>query len=235
MNTIIKKMIYKKWKVEIKDYITHVKLSNSRRTVYYKKGDKIPKKYQKDLDFDKKGIAINKTTKEKIVKNTKTAGTPKLWKINFNQIYSGNLHQHSRAKVVKELHEYFCDEFLKTFEKDYKIRVSEDKRLLFTYTFYGKVGFNENGIDTEGTADLSNLSYLYVKSCEDSLTEYSKNNPDSRNNRKLELIKDDTLRYITNIFLNFVEANERKLEICIYLIPKNFNINELLDKNLKNG
>ena len=141
-------MIHKKYTIEIPNYITHIKLSESRRAKYYTvtEEDRIPKKYKKlGISYDKKGIALDNEG-EKIIKNTRVAGTPKLWKINSQDLYSGNLHHHSRAKIMVELHKYFVDVVTKNLLKslkDNKIVLEEGQKLAFYYTFEGSLDKNK--------------------------------------------------------------------------------------------
>lgn len=223
-------MIYKKYTIEIPDYITHIELSKSRRAKYYTitEEDKIPKKYKKlGISYDKKGIALDNVG-DKIVKNTRVAGTPKLWKINSQDLYSGNLHHHSRAKIMVELHKYFVDVVTKNLLKslkDNKIALEEDQKLAFYYTFEGSLKKN--------TGDLENKSYLYNKTFLDTITTNELTLTKEENRYKMGIIPDDSLGYVYNINFNFIEKEEEKLIINIYICDKDFNITDLIDKHFK--
>ncbi len=218
-------MILKKWKIEIPDYIKSIQLSKGRRAKYYTVQEKIPKKYSV-YKFNKEGYLIDEKG-TKIVKNTKTAGTPKYWKINSQAIWSGNLHQFSRAKVSKELHEYFASHITNSLIKNQKltkIEVKEDERLMFLFTFYGNEEINKS--------DLDNKAYIYVKTGIDTFTTPNLNNINQKGVVKLSLIEDDSLRYINCLGYNFIQDNFEKLEINIYLCTKDFNINNLLENSM---
>ena len=223
-------MIHKKYTIEIPDYITHIELSKSRRAKYYTitEENRIPKKYKKlGISYDKKGIALD-SVGDKIVKNTRVAGTPKLWKINSQDLYSGNLHHHSRAKIMVELHKYFVDVVTKNLLKslkDNKITLEEDQKLAFYYTFEGSLKKN--------TGDLENKSYLYNKTFLDTITTNELTLTKEENRHKMGIIPDDSLGYVYNINFNFIEKEEEKLIINIYICDKDFNITDLIDKHFK--
>lgn len=223
-------MIHKKYTIEIPNYITHIKLSESRRAKYYTvtEEERIPKKYKKlGISYDKKGIALDNEG-EKIIKNTRVAGTPKLWKINSQDLYSGNLHHHSRAKIMVELHKYFVDIVTKNLLKslkDNKIVLEEGQKLAFYYTFEGSLDKNKS--------DLGNKSYLYDKAFQDTITQRDLSNTKQENVHKIPIIEDDSLGYVYNINFNFIEKEEEKLIINIYICDKDFNIIDLIDKHFK--
>ncbi len=108
------------YRIEIPDFKEHVELSKSRRAKYYYKNkgvDKLPKKYQgKEYVFDKSGILIHKLTKEKIISNPKSEGTPKLWKISGNEIFSYSIHYQNRNKATSWAHQYLRS-FIKLIDK----------------------------------------------------------------------------------------------------------------------
>ena len=96
--------------IKIPEFKTKFEISHSRRAKYYKRGDKIPKKYS-DLDFyayDKDEFLIERYTYKKIIKNTRVAGTPKYWVLNGQDLYSGNMHHLVRSKISTLVHEYLA-------------------------------------------------------------------------------------------------------------------------------
>lgn len=93
--------------ITINSPITHVELSQKRKIKYYKQGTKIPKKYSKSEGYyfgpdkilrDKEG--------NKVIANPRAAGTPRLWKINGQALYSGNLHPLARKKITPYMKAY---------------------------------------------------------------------------------------------------------------------------------
>lgn len=216
--------IHQKWKVIIPDYVTHITLSQKRRAKYYtvENQDEIPKKYLKQGICFVDNIATLCDTKEKIVKNSKSAGKPRYWKINGQDLWSGNLHPHVRSKVNKELHEYFgkiIDEQIVSNGFNF-IEVSEDKRLFFVYTFK---------INIKGSQDIDNMN-VYVKTFSDTLTSY--NNPNQKEIVKKGIIQDDSPRYVKGYCGQILQHDEltHSLEIDFYLTDKDFDLTKVLDK-----
>ena len=203
------------WKVIIPDYLTHIELSKARRAKYYSKDDlfieAIPKKYMKEgIEFDKKGRAINAITKELIVKNSRSAGTPRYWKITGQDLWSGNLHHATRSKMNIQLHKHFSKfiiEQIQVAQRTPFIAVNEDERLKIHFLFKDKV---------EQSQDIDNLSIIYVKTFIDTLTQYS--NKNQSNIQKSGLIPDDNLRYIRGVAYEFEESDKRSLEVTIKLV-----------------
>lgn len=94
-------------KIEIPEYITHIKLSNSRKAKYYKMTDKIPKKH-KNLHIDNMGF-YRDSLNRKVIKNSNTVGTPNIKAINGQDFYSGFLNPMIRAKIVSIMKSFFID------------------------------------------------------------------------------------------------------------------------------
>ena len=92
----------------IPEYITHVELSKSRKAKYYKRGQATPKKYEKYKTYDLKGRLLDEKG-EPIIANPRVAGTPRLMKINGQQLYSGNMNPLVRSKVVNKIKEFFAE------------------------------------------------------------------------------------------------------------------------------
>lgn len=200
------------WKVIIPDYLTHIQLSQARRAKYYTKDDlfieAIPKKYMKDgIEFDKKGRAINAKTKEVLVKNSRSAGTPRFWKINGQDLWSGNLHHSTRSKLNEQLHKHFAKFIIEQIQVEQRtsfIPLKENERLFVSFLFKGKV---------EQSQDIDNLAIIYVKTFVDTLTQYS--NKNQSNIQKIGLIPDDNVKYIRGIKYEFEECEERSLEVTL--------------------
>jgi hypothetical protein len=200
------------WRVIIKDYLTHVELSKARRAKYYNatdfQNDTIPKKYLKDgIEFDKKGRACNAKTKEVIVRNTRTAGTPRYWKINGQDLWSGNLHHATRSKMNEQLHKHFSKAIIEQIQVEQKtsvIPLKPNERVFISFLFKGKV---------EQSQDIDNLAIIYVKTFVDTMTQYSNKNQSGI--QKLGLIPDDNVKYVRGISYEFEESSERQLEITI--------------------
>lgn len=101
--------------ITIPRFITRVTISDKRRKKYYKKSDRIPKKYS-SCTFDRKGYLLDDKG-AKIVKNSKSAGTPKELKLSGNNLITGYSSFHMRNKITTELKKFympFVKEFVKT-------------------------------------------------------------------------------------------------------------------------
>lgn len=89
--------------------------SSSTRPKYWlwKDREKLPKKYSELLDRHPKIIKQKEycTTPEGelFLKNTKKVGTPNIWVINGQQLYSGTMHPLIRSKITKYFHNYFAN------------------------------------------------------------------------------------------------------------------------------
>jgi len=106
--TVLSKLIASKsgLTIEIPEYITHVELSKSRKPKYYRKGQKIPKKYAKFKKYDLRGRLLGADGLP-IVANAAVVSKPRLLKINGQQLYSGNMNPMMRSKVVNLIKEFF--------------------------------------------------------------------------------------------------------------------------------
>jgi hypothetical protein len=90
----------------IPKYITKIELSKSRRKKYYKKGDDLPKKYQK-TGFTFKGGFLVDPEGNRVIKNPRSAGTPKYEVLSGNKITSGYATPHIRAKIAAALKDFY--------------------------------------------------------------------------------------------------------------------------------
>ena len=138
--------------VVIPHYIHEVAISKQRRAQYYYYGDLIPKKYQTDdgrykIIPNKNGVLTDLTTMEKIVKNTKSVGKPRYWRIAGNDILSG-IDYNLRSKVFKEVKRYFYEQFQ-------DVPIIDNK--------YYPLGIGMDFYDTLGDYDLDNLVIIYRK------------------------------------------------------------------------
>ena len=147
--------------INVPKYITHVELSKQRRAKRYKKGDKIPKKYQGEgYHFNRNKLLVDPEG-SLVIKNSRTAGTPRLKKINGQEIYSGNMHPRVRAKVISEMKAFFAEPIGKAFKKHGPIPDDDipAKMSIDIYTIIGEANW-----------DLDNL-WIYTKVIQDVVAE----------------------------------------------------------------
>ena len=185
--------------IQISDYTEYVKLSNSRRIKPYIQGKcRVPKKYSTgDYHWIKKGkllVLARKADGIVLTSNPLAAGTPKMKKVNGQDIYNGNVSRQARATLVKALHNFFIPhisgiEPIKNI--DYFPLTLE---ILFYIHDKGK-----NNIDNDN-------KWIYRKCIQDTLVELEKIADDdpqfiSRNEEETILIPDNQeQRLIINIY-----------------------------------
>jgi len=181
--------------IVIDDYIEYIQLSKHRRPVYYKKGDKIPKKYLNDKYEFNKGILVSSDTKEKIIKNSRSVGTPKRKKISGQDIWMG-MHYALRSKIAKELKLYLKKQFKKLGLEPIK---AEDYPISIQLDFYKPFG--------EANWDIDNHALIYRKCILDAL--------------KGDYIEDDSVKFVRGIPSFYIpcKKEDQKLVITIYKLP----------------
>ncbi len=147
-------------RIEIPNFITHVVLSKKRRAKHYKKGNKRPNKYStSDYVYNKDDILVHKITRVPVIANPRSVGTPRIKKINGQDIYRGNTNPHMRSKIVSEMKDFFRKELRKQKVKPiptehYPLEMELEMCLPLSTDF-----------------DVDNASWLYVKVIQDVLTD----------------------------------------------------------------
>jgi Holliday junction resolvase RusA-like endonuclease len=155
--------------IEIPDYIKHVILSQKRRAVYWTAEDKnLPAKVRaKVAGIDSKKRLLDAAGKP-IIKNSRSVGTPRMKKINGQDIYSGYSGHFFREALVSQVKESFM-KVLKDIPRLQELPVRIDAQL-----------HEEPG---QANWDLDNL-WIYVKCMLDCLTASG-------------IIPEDTIEYVT--------------------------------------
>jgi hypothetical protein len=217
-------MILNKYTCIIPNYPTEVRVSDKRREKYWKITDStIPKKCEGN-QVDNAGFLLDKQG-NKVLRNTKTAGKPRMISINAQKIYVG-IHHSVRSKIVTELHSLFLSAFSKQLPP--KIELGDNKILICLH-FYD--------VYTPKLPDLDNLANLFVKCGVDCLT--TANNPNQLKGsvtHKLGILPDDKMQFISNIVVEFTHvesASDRRLEFTLYKVTKDFCVDKILDELLK--
>lgn len=187
------------FRVEIPNYIRYVTLSKKRRPKYYKKGNKIPKKYQTSkYAYNKKGVLISIESKLPVIANPRVVGLPRIKKINGQDFYTGNNNPFMRSKIILEMKDYFRKEILK-----HKIQKISTK----AYPVELDLEFH-NKVD-QLNYDMDNTSWVYVKVIQDVLVE-------------LGIIESDTIVYLSKTgSAQFVPVEEGNSEKLIIILKKN--------------
>lgn len=184
----------------IPDYPDKVLIAKSRRPVYYVLSSSkvrgrvdIPKSYLTNTNkysFNTEGVLINNTTGEPQLANPQTAGKPRYWVVNFQDIWNQKLSKQSRAVKIDKL-KHVLRPYIKTVPKI----VSFPLRLeIYIY-------------DIECPVDVSNKGAIYTKVVEDLLVNEN-------------VIPDDSAEYINCSgkvkFVKIDDSKDRKMEIRIY-------------------
>lgn len=178
--------------LEIVPYPDKVLLSKERRPVYYTKKD-APKRYigNPRYYFNNNGVLIDASTLKPIVKNSRTAGKPRYWNVNFQSIWNGAMHQHARANISNKLSDM--------------VRPSLDKCPVITQF---PLRIELVICDILSKQDIDNKGVVYHKVFADTL-------------KKLGKIPDDSVEYINDtgrtIFIKVDNTEDIGMYYNIYL------------------
>lgn len=156
------------YQIAIRDPLTHVPLSSARRAKYYRKGDKIPKRFKRPR-YDAQGYLLDKDG-NRVQSNKRSAGTPRLWRINGQDLYSGRLQGFARKRAVDYLHDYLSEHIAQTIDHP-----------LPSQYLWG-VSLNIYGSYSERPWDVDN-QWIWIKCFCDTLV-------------RLNLLPDDSIHYI---------------------------------------
>jgi hypothetical protein len=185
--------------VVIKEYITKVKVSNSRRPIYYPKFGKIPIIYKKNPDryiykekkYSKHAqlLLYDNKKKEFVIKNERFLNKPRTITIGGNMFYAG-MHERVRMIIMNAIKNDLQPHIEKLNPiKEFPIHINA---ILFT-------------IPGMRNWDVDNL-WVYIKAFQDLLIEYN-------------IIPDDSVRYITKApsfeFTPVAELKDRKMMFTI--------------------
>lgn len=190
--------VFRNEAIIIPQYITEVKVSDSRRAKYFKLGDKLPSKYENNARFTwKNEKLLDELTKTFVIKNPIAVGKPRYQSIAGNEIYA-RMHERVRMLIVKAIKANYLPNMPKQLNLSYPIEISMD-------------------IHTQPKMlnwDVDNL-WIYIKCFQDLLVD-------------LKLIPGDDIRYIKSSGqINFtpVQSEEqRRLIFNITELPKTTHV-----------
>jgi len=154
-------------RVVVPEFEDHYVISKKRRAVYWKVADIqkgiVPKRILDNYHFTINGIMCDHEDKPAL-RNTKTAGKPRKWMVNGQDLYNGTLHHTLRAKVTEYFHEYL--------EKYINEQISgQDKTLInqgFQVDARMSISLDIYEIKRAKMPDIGNL-WLWIKWFEDAL------------------------------------------------------------------
>jgi hypothetical protein len=193
----MKDLIYE---IVVEDYPSKIQLSEKRRAVYFqykKHKDKLPKKYQEPQRYKwsrDDGYLYDLVGGKRVVKNSKSVGTPKFWSVNFQAIWNQQIKYQGRALIMNKLKDIF-NPYIKDLEPitEFPIRIE-----LFL-------------LDQEMPVDVDNKGVVYTKCITDLLT----------NNN---IIPDDSSDYVNDTGrCKWVKINESETTKMIIKIWKSNN------------
>lgn len=186
-------------KLVIPDYPDKVMTAKARRPIYYVsdtskvRGRKtIPKSYlnPEKYYFSNEGVLMSSKTNEPHLANPQTAGKPRYWVVNFQDIWNQNLAKQDRAMKVDKL-KNFLRPYIKTITKIEQFPI-EISTILY---------------DKECPVDISNRGAIYTKVIEDLLV-------------KEGIIPDDSIEYVNCSgrikFIQEDDEKQKRMEIKIY-------------------
>lgn len=130
----------------------------------------------KDFSSDAKVYLIEADSKKRVLANPLTAGTPRWARVNFQDLYSGNMNQFTRAKMMQELKDFF-----RPYIAD--LPVIENYPLRMTLEIVDTVkNIHDNSKDGDyGQAfDVDNRGIIYFKCLLDLLVSEGKIKSDDR-------------------------------------------------------
>ena len=88
--------------IEIPAYPSKIMLSKKRNPKYheYSKRSALPKKY-KTVQYEWRGRYLYDTeTDERVIKNSRSVGTPRYWSVNFQAIWNQQIKYQARANII---------------------------------------------------------------------------------------------------------------------------------------
>jgi len=191
--------------IVIPDYPDKVLISKARRAVYYvKEGSSvrgktdIPKSYKnrKKYYFDDDGVLRNVKTEAPVLANSRTAGTPRYWVVNFQQIWNGSIAKHGRSSRVDKLKEELSKSIVGHNPSILRpINPSEYPVAMEIFIY-----------DTEFPVDVSNRGVLYTKIIEDLLVTWG-------------ILQDDSAQYVNDSgrvkYIKIADKKDKKMIINI--------------------
>lgn len=196
-------------RIVIPDYPDKVLIAKARRPKYYLSMEskltgirEIPKSFQNPdkYEFNERGILIKKSTGEPQLANPQTAGKPRYWVVNFQDIWNGNMAKQDRAMKVDRL---------KSIIRPY----IQELEPITTFP----IGLELYIFNTSCPVDISNKGVIYTKIIEDLLVNTNKDKPDNKN-----IIPDDSVEYIVDsgrtVFKKVETEEEKKMEIVIFKV-----------------
>ena len=168
------------YQIEIPDYPSKIKLSESRNPVYYKRSkhlNKLPNKYMTPRYYwDENGFLFDAEENKRVIKNSRSVGTPKYWVVNFQAIWNQAIKYQARANITAKLKEVFRP-YIKVLQPITEYPIAIEILLL----------------DTTMPVDVDNKGVIYTKVITDLLV-----NTDKGLNHNKKIIEEDSSEYVND-------------------------------------
>lgn len=186
--------------IVVPQYPDKVMVAKARRPIFYVSAEsrvrgrtKVPSSFltSANYQFNSDGVLIDVRTGEAKLANPKTAGTPRMWVVNFQDIWNQNITKQDRAMKVDKL---------KAILRPYISKMRALPKSSFP------VEININLYDIVMPVDVSNKGVIYTKVIEDLLVSEGK-------------IPDDSVFYVNcsgrTKFISVESLKDKRMEIKI--------------------
>lgn len=209
--------------VTIKEYIRNVVTSNARKETYYKRGEKIPKKWTgsqfifikpKNRKYEVLcDVSEGMDNIKPIVKNPRVAGQPKYKMINMQDLHTLTMQDYERSKIIRAIKAQMIPEVS-------KLEPINIYPLIIECDIYDTV--TDSFIPSDQDWDIDNRVGFYNKVFQDVLCGCPYRDEDTGlmvHSSKI-IIVDDNRKYITGspggLFVPIENTENRKLVYRIY-------------------
>lgn len=153
--------------VEIPEFPHRIKVSNSQRPKYFRKGQKLPKKYQSSKytykSFTLRGktqqLLVHRGSGKRVIANPIATNNAKFLVIRGNDFYSGSLHYKVREKVVGAIKAHFKPYVKMVPKLDFPVQIYAELHMPYKLPR-----------TNDGDWDVGNMMWIYGKVFEDTLT-----------------------------------------------------------------
>ena len=210
-------MSTEKFNLLFRDYPEEMQLSKSRRAIHIheSEGDGIPANIRKSIGasavnkyfFDPDGWVISRETSEKVIRNKRTAGKPKMLRINGQSIWDGSIDRYARNNLKVFLTHYFTPIIIRSNIE--KLYTPKDHYFHFEFIFYFPLTLR-NFV----AQDIDNHAFCYVKAFLDTMQE-------------LKIIENDNplfARGYSSRYVDIPTEEDRRLEVKIHFCKNNERI-----------
>lgn len=213
-----------KFNMIVHEYMEQFILASKRKALYFTRMDNIPAKYQNDafvwVFYNKpvKGnknnqveFLVEKATGERVIKNSKVAGKPRMSEISGQRLWSSGQGEEYKIREMKEqLTAYLVPFMMRQLPPKLFAPAGHfiHLELIFYLNLFEKM---------EKAQDIDNISTVYIKCVQDGLVLAGK------------IPKDDftIMRGGYGRYVNELDAKERRLEIRIHFCKNTESINSV--------